>query len=171
MPDTSRLTQLTDIFRMLKADHPEDWALSEIEEDIPQLARFLFLRMAWDCIIMEHDAAWIDATIHDAERYPTAPGAGAGLALQRVLAQGVSRQDIVDIVRVKQYEALFALCYRLDEPDIDMAEIGATGWALTELNYDGQHTGRLVQGLYESLLSMDPTGREMRPRTESTNES
>jgi hypothetical protein len=34
-------------FRKLGARDPEGWADSQVEEGIPQLARYLFLRQAW----------------------------------------------------------------------------------------------------------------------------
>ncbi|MCP4385018.1 MAG: hypothetical protein GY798_27005 [Hyphomicrobiales bacterium] len=47
------LDELSAIFKALGADDPEGWAGSEIRENIPQLARFLFLRQAWDRIFAE----------------------------------------------------------------------------------------------------------------------
>lgn len=38
---------LAEKFRAVGAEEPDDWAASEVEEDIPQLARFLFLRRLW----------------------------------------------------------------------------------------------------------------------------
>jgi hypothetical protein len=39
--------ELTALFKKVGARKPEGWARSQIEEGIPQLARFLFLRQAW----------------------------------------------------------------------------------------------------------------------------
>ena len=39
--------ELAERFRAVGAEEPEEWAASEVEEDIPQLARFLFLRRLW----------------------------------------------------------------------------------------------------------------------------
>ncbi|MBN2392440.1 MAG: hypothetical protein JXR84_17045 [Anaerolineae bacterium] len=157
--------ELEETFRRLGAHEPESWARSEIEENIPQLARFLFLRAAWRCVVSEDDNSWIDRAIETSERHPNAPCAGIGPALNRLLAEGVDRQDIVDIVRVKQYETLFDLCYLLDDPGDLEPELEEMHWVLHEVGQNGRLTGRIVQGLYESLLSMDPTGREMCPRS------
>ena len=48
--------ELTEIFRKLGAEDPEDWARSQIREGIPQLARFLFLREAWRSIGGLHES-------------------------------------------------------------------------------------------------------------------
>jgi hypothetical protein len=42
---------LTALFEKLGAADPDGWARSQLEEDIPQLARFLFLRQAWRAIV------------------------------------------------------------------------------------------------------------------------
>lgn len=42
-----RAEALAEKFRAVGADEPEEWAASEVEADIPQLARFLFLRRLW----------------------------------------------------------------------------------------------------------------------------
>jgi hypothetical protein len=55
--------ELAALFRRLGARDPEGWARSQLQEEIPQLARFLFLRQAWRTIIGEEDATWIDANI------------------------------------------------------------------------------------------------------------
>lgn len=37
-------------------------------------------------------------------------------------------------------------------------------WILVEETANGKRTGRVVGGLHESLLSLDPSGREGRPK-------
>jgi hypothetical protein len=159
-----QIVELTKLFRKLGADEPESWAKSEVMESLPQLARFLFLRAAWENVIPEDDTKWIDQEIERSTRQPDAPCSGNGMALQKILDLGASRDDIVDIVRSMQYKTLFGMCYLIDTLSEDIPEIGDFGWVLYETNKEGKITGRIVQGMYESALSMDPTGREMRPR-------
>ena len=45
--DRRRAEALAETFRRLGAGDPEAWALSEVEDGIPQLARFIFLRRLW----------------------------------------------------------------------------------------------------------------------------
>ena len=46
-PTRSRAEALCDTFARLGADEPDSWAHSEVEEDIAQLGRFVFLRAVW----------------------------------------------------------------------------------------------------------------------------
>jgi hypothetical protein len=63
-----RIAKLTDVFRRLGADDPKGWAASEIEEGIPQLATFLFLKTAWRYIVSENDTTWIETAIETSSR-------------------------------------------------------------------------------------------------------
>jgi hypothetical protein len=169
-----RLQRLTDVFRKLGASDPEQWAKSEIREDIPELARFLFLRGAWRSVVPDGDTDWIEAK-RQPSRDPAAPLAGIAPALERLLAKGIDPNDLTDVVRVMQYGVLFDLCYLLDDPYPafegieglkDLApELERIGWGLFEVDdEDEEGVGRQISGLHESVLETDPSGREMRPR-------
>lgn len=165
------LDDLTRVFRHLGADDPEGWARSQVREDIPQLHRFLFLRQAWRQVIGEDDDGWIDNRIAAYQRHPDEPYAGAGRALERLLALGADRADIVDLVRAMQAELLFGFCYQLDDPDLygDTEErVSTLGWALVATDAEGEPTSQVIDGLHESVLEMDPTRREMRPRPDGS---
>jgi hypothetical protein len=58
----------TERFRQLGAIDPESWARSETDEDIAQLARFVFLRQLWELVIPSGGFAIA------ALRYRVAPG-------------------------------------------------------------------------------------------------
>jgi hypothetical protein len=165
------LKKLTEIFASLGARDPEGWAKSQLEEGINQLHRFLFLKRAWQGVISEDKTEWIDAIVAESKKHPTAPFSGIGLALERMLAKGVDRDDIVDLVRGMQAETLFSFCTLLeddfsDDPELEELDVH---WALAEVDLDPEtfeieFTGNAIQALHESVLSTDPTGREMRPR-------
>jgi hypothetical protein len=157
------LKQLESLLRLAGAPNPDQWARSEHEEDIPHLARFLFLRQAWARVVAEGDTAWIDREVAESRKLPTDPGAGLGLACQRLLAAGASREDIAEVARHTQWQLLHSLCYLLDDPSLEEEELAHVGWALHEVSPDGT-LGRPIGGLHESVLEADPTGREMRPR-------
>jgi len=61
-----------------------------------------------------------------------------------------------------QYELLFSLCYLLDDPGDLEDEVRDLSWCLVRLGENGEILGA-IQALHESVLGMDPTGREMRP--------
>jgi hypothetical protein len=161
------LQELTALFRKLGADDPEGWARSQIREDIPQLARFLFLRQAWKLVVSEDDREWISAAQGDD---PNAPGGDLGPAIGRILAAGGAESDLTKIVRVMQWKLLFGLCYLLDDPDhmrdeceIFEKEARDILWCLFQVD-ENDHPVAVVGGLHESVLETEPTGREMRPK-------
>jgi hypothetical protein len=161
--DEQRVADLTELLTHLGASDPSAWARSEVEEDIPQVARYLFLRQAWQHVVPEDDSSWIEVWREMAAQSPAAPGAGIGPALERLQAAGVNREDLTTVVRVMQYSTLFGLCYLLDDPGAAEPEVEDLGWALVEVDPEG-NVGRHIGALHESLLETDPSGREMRPR-------
>jgi len=160
------IASLSALFEKLGAKDSKSWASSQINEGIPQLQRFLFLRQAWSNILDEDNIKWIDSQIEDAERNPSGPYAGVGSALNRVLAMGVSPQDLTDIARGIQAQMLFQICYLLDDPGFSEPELQDFSWGLFEVDEDDNPVQTRIGGLHESVLETDPTGREMRPRGE-----
>lgn len=154
---------LSALFRKLGAPNPEEWARSQIDEGVDQLARYVFLREAWRGVVPSEDASWIDAHIASAKARPTDPHAGVGPALERLLATGADRKDIHEIVRVMQSELLVSLCYLLEDPGQLEPEIADTSWRLMRTNKDGDCLAP-IGGLHESVLKTEPAGREMRPK-------
>ena len=156
-------TKLTALFRKLGACDPEGWARSQIEEGIPQLARFLFLRQAWRAVVDDGDAAWIEQAIGRAETHPDEPNAAVGHTLRKLRARGATDNEITDLVRGMQAQLLFHFCYLLEDPGDVEPEVADVSWALVQTDEDGKVVGR-IGGLHESVLDTDPTGREMRRR-------
>ena len=155
-----RATELTDLFRKLGARNPAAWASSQLNEQLPQLARFLFLRQAWNLVVGENDPSWIAAHIADD---PKGPGGDIGPALKRLLAAGAAESDLTAVVRVMQWRLLFGLCQLLDDPGTLESEVNDVAWRLFKIDEDDKPTDAIA-GLHESVLETDPTGREMRPR-------
>ena len=152
-------TQLAALFELLGAPDPNDWARSQAREGLPQLARFLFLRQAWLNVLRPSDTAWIDEAL---KKKPSEPGGGIVRSLRNAEAAGVARQDLTEIVRVKQWELLFKFCCLLDDPQIEEADAEHISWGLFQIGGDDA-PGQRISGLHESVLETDPTGREMRP--------
>jgi len=151
--------ELTALFRKLGARDPATWARSQINENIPQLARFLFLRQAWKLVVSDNDSSWIAKTRQvDSNK----PGGDAGPAITRLLAAGGQEEDLTKIVRVMQWRLLSGLCRLLDDPGIVESEAGDTAWRLFQVD-ERDHPIAMMGGLAESILETDPTGREMRP--------
>ena len=145
--DRAALLALRDSFAALGATDPDSWALSEISEDIPQLARYLALQRIWPELI----DSW------------AAPGALENIPeAARLLAHGADRSDLAQFARVTAYEAV-GLLYNLTAAGRDgEAPDDSPGWRLMETTASGELTGRAVRRLHEDLLAMDPSGREGR---------
>jgi len=150
---------LTELFRKLGARDPAAWARSQINENIPQLARFLFLRQAWKLVVSDNDSSWI----RELSRVGSdKPGGDAEPAIARLLAAGGQEDDLTKIVRVMQWQLLFRLCQLLDDSGNVEGEVRDIAWRLFQVD-ESDHPIALMGGLAESVLETDPTGREMRP--------
>jgi hypothetical protein len=101
--------ELTELFRRLGAQEPEDWARSQIREGIPQLLRYLFLRQARRQVVAPGDRDWMTVREDDPDDRDE-----FGEAIDAVLATGVSAQDLTTVVRIMQWIILFRFCVLLD---------------------------------------------------------
>lgn len=127
-------------FHQLGCDASEEWARSEIAQDIPQLARYRFLRTLWPQMI----DSWQDGI----DNIPAA---------QRAFATGASQGDLAQLARVVAYETVFAMLCHLDADEEATDQLPS--WALAEITPTGEATGRHLDGLHEDLLAFDPSGR------------
>jgi hypothetical protein len=152
--------ELTELFRRLGARTPTAWANSQVDEGIPQLARFLFLRQSWKLIVGDNDHSWISARMRDKA---TDPGGEIGASLSRLQALGASESDLTTVVRVMQWRLLFGFCQLLNDPGNLEDEVKNVAWQLYQIDEDDQPTVALAS-LHESVLETDPTGREMRAK-------
>jgi len=150
--------KLTELFAKLGAPNPAEWARSQTQENIPQLARFLFLRQAWKLVVGENDPTWIQ---EQADIESSAPGGAIGPALKRLLGQGVAAKDLTTVVRVMQWRLLASLCYLLDDPGCVENEVKDVLWRLFQVSENDEPIA-LIGGLHESVLETEPTGRQMR---------
>lgn len=151
--------ELTALFQKLGARNPAAWARSQINENIPQLARFLFLRQAWQLVVNDKDPSWITEL---RQVQPDKPGGDAGPAIARLLAAGAQEDDLTKLVRVMQWRLLAGLCQLLDDPGNIEKEVNDTAWRLFQVD-ESDHPIAIIPGLAESVLETDPTAREMRP--------
>jgi hypothetical protein len=154
-----RAAVLRERFRDLGAEDPEEWARSEVSEDIPQLATFLLLRRLWrDAECWREDPAdWFGpGPVEPVPDDPEHPHDPAAQAVARALAAGVSADDLKRIARAVAYDSLFSAVHAIDEGcDPDEAE-DLPGWILAEVGPDGQGTGRVVGSMHESLPGLAP---------------
>ena len=153
--------ELTEIFRKLGAPDPEEWADSEINEGIPQLARFIFLKGAWEGVVPDNDE-WISNVLRRYKDGEKEPYSGLGRSVKRMIECGVPKKDITEFARCIAAEMIFHIGYLLDDSSIVDGN-DFIDWALVQLDNDGTPI-KFISGLHESVLATDPTGREMRPK-------
>lgn len=132
-------------FDALGAADAGGWARSEIDEDIPQLARFVLLRSLWRGVI----DGWGEA---DAlEQLPAA---------RRLVAGGADLGDLRRVMRAVAFESVFATLDELDAGgDVNVSGVDV-GWSVIETGEDGGPTGRVLRALHEDLSGTDPSGRD-----------
>ncbi|MFJ4782910.1 hypothetical protein [Streptomyces sp. NPDC088794] len=150
MTDAAKIAGL---FAALGAEDPQGWAVSEVEENLPQLARYRLLRALWQDV-QSWDRASIGA-LHD-----------------EVNAETASVDQVVDLGRIARLvarQATFDVLYRLADPDGD--ELPATvreqlpGWRLTETSPAGRPTHRALDALYEDFDAVGPETEAIQSRT------
>ena len=163
LPPTARAKAQKLIERMkeLGAPDAEEWVRSEVTEDIPQVARFLILRRLWREMDMWRDDAdtLLKHVLAEAERNPDGYFADAGRAIQKMLAAGIEIEDIARVARMAAYEAMFSLVQVIDDGGDPDSGDDLPGWALAEIDANGEGTGRVVDALHESILELNPEGR------------
>jgi hypothetical protein len=152
--------ELVKLFEKLGARNPAGWAHSQASEGIPQLARFLFLRQAWNLVVKDSDSSWISEV---GQTKANVPGGAIGPAITRLMSDNVSREDLTIVVRVMQWRLLSGLCRLLDDPGMLEREVDDIAWRLFQVDENDCPIAP-ISGLVESVLETDPTGREMRPR-------
>lgn len=106
-------------------------------------SREALLQHLWSEVIeSDHIAGALDVPKGSA-RDPNPPFADVSAAVQRILDAGVERDDFQRTLRYTAYSSIFAVLYALSDP--------------------GVSDGETVFGLYEELLTADPSGNEARP--------
>ncbi len=83
------------------------WAKKESKDDKPFLARFLFLKAMWECVIDDDDASWMKNWAD--RKHPTAA------AVEPMLAEGIDPDDLTDVARDMQVAVLLNVCCALDD--------------------------------------------------------
>ncbi|MGW2828843.1 hypothetical protein [Streptomyces sp. NPDC001286] len=142
------------LLEALGADDPQGWAESEVEENLPQLARYRLLRA-----LSQDIEAWDNASIDSLRDGMKAEGAGPTdpVAETAWIARAVAR------------ETVFGVLYRLADPDSDDLPTDLRhqmpGWVLMETAPAGELTYRVLDALHEDLDTLDSPAEAPRSRT------
>jgi hypothetical protein len=167
--DRERVEALAEQFRALGAEEPEAWALSEVEENLPQLAGFLLMRRIWASAEQwkAPPSAWFGEPPPDVEDEEDGDAEAAAeevepafwaaqQAVQRILAAGADPEDLKEIARAVFLHTAFDAVHTVDEGYDPDAGDGLPGWLLIELDAEFTTTGRAIVGLHEDLLTTEP---------------
>jgi hypothetical protein len=153
MKELSRARQEA-ILSLLGEKDPKSWAA-----DGPQsLRRYLLLKALWRCVVRETDA-W---QRHWAKGHPV------DSAITRILAQGVSRDDLTLVVRQLQIDALFNAVQVLDRPSHGIEELQEkipenVEWRVAAFDGEREVLGAALGELHGTFLNLDPAGRMGEP--------
>src|SRR5262245_30510737 len=125
----------------------------------------VFLRGAWTVVPSEEDIGWVDRAA--AQPLANEPLGDYGSILREMISKGVSKYSIARFAKIVGYETAFGLLYHLEDSnasyegfDVDAKDLS---WGLY-LQDDSYQPTEQLSGLHETILSLDPSGREMRPR-------
>lgn len=152
---------LTELFRALGAPGPEEWAHAQ-RRSPETIAKYMFLRGAWENVLTEGDTTWIDEWTEHTPEDGGGPYDGVAHSLRRLIAAGADPHDLTELVRAMQAQTLHGVMYLLGDPGTVQGNVDFASWSLFESN-DEQEPVRPLGMLHESVLHTDPTGRDMQP--------
>jgi hypothetical protein len=126
----------------------------------------IFLRGVWTFVPDEEDTSWVKNVAQQPSN--NGPLGDYGAIIRRMLQAGVSVQDIARLSRITGYETAHDILYHLDDPNFSYEGFPEGEhrlfWRLEAFDDETEEPIGPLIGLHESFLSMDPNGREMRPR-------
>lgn len=127
----------------------------------------VFVRGVWMNVPSEDDVSWVRRV---AELPLTdEPLGDYGVIVRRMLECGLSEYEIARFAKIVGYETAFGIAYLLDDPAAGFTATSNpehVSWRLYEVDEDAERPTQPLAGSHEVMLSMDPSGREMRPRRE-----
>ena len=149
------------MLEQLGASEPIAWVRSEMTEDIPQIARFVFLHQVRSQIISQFTYGR-NLTVADQEKTPPSPKeirTQEKEAYQRLIHAGADPKDLESIALAATYNAMYEFLCLLDRAVPLTAEetedapqwfLGETAGRLGEEHW----TGRTLDSLHESFGSL-----------------
>jgi hypothetical protein len=126
----------------------------------------LFLRGVWAKIPDETDTSWVNrlAKLPPSDK----PLGDYGALVKKMRDAGITAKEIARFAKLIGYETAFGIRYHLEDPTASYEgfppEAEKLEWQLYLIDPESGKPQEPLLGLHESLLSMDPSGREMRPK-------
>jgi hypothetical protein len=85
-----------------------------------------------------------------------------------MLDAGITAREIARLAKLIGYETAFGIMYLLEDSHASYEgfppEPEQLWWRLFLIDPESEEPGEALRAFHESLLSMDPSGREMRPK-------
>ena len=154
--------QKIEILKKFNAKNPLSWVSSEMRENIPQVARFLFLHRVRSDVINGYLPFSIPENADFEKSLPPITRIEIGEeAFNRLIASGINQADLVRIARAAACSATFNFVEMLDGisySDVETVPTSPT-WELMEVveeNDKRELTGRILDGLHESIFGLYP---------------
>lgn len=141
--ENSRFKDLCEQLKAAGATNPKSWANSELQENIPQFARFLVLKGLTD-IYRDVEGNLSEMDIYSDE----AP------EVHQKLASQFDEQELKKLLHFYGKSIIGKVIDMLDQCYLYDVN-GNVGWSLMELDNEGTTTDRLIQGLHEDFLEFE----------------
>lgn len=135
-----------DLYEQLKAagaTNPKSWVNSELQENIPQLARFLVLKGLTD---IYHD---VEGNISEMDIY-----SDEITEVYQKLASQIDNQELKELLHLYGKSIIGKVIDMLDQSYLYGVN-DKVGWSLMELDDKGTATDRLIQGLHEDFIEFE----------------
>ncbi|MBG2874552.1 hypothetical protein I4902_15615 [Proteus alimentorum] len=135
-----------DLYEQLKAagaTNPKSWVNSELQENIPQLARFLVLKGLTD---IYHD---VEGNISEMDIY-----SDEITEVYQKLASQIDNQELKELLHLYGKSIIGKVIDMLDQSYLYGVN-DKVGWSLMELDDKGTTTDRLIQGLHEDFIEFE----------------
>ncbi len=125
----------------------------------------VFVRSVWMNVPSEDDVSWVKRVA--ALPATDGPLGDYGALVRRMLESGLSEYEIARFAKIVGYETAFGIAYLLEDPAAGFAATSNpedVSWRLYRIDSATEQPVEPVVGPHELMLSMDPSGREMRPK-------
>src|SRR5262249_53221424 len=120
----------------------------------------------WAKIPDETDVSWVGRLAK--QPLTGTPCGDFGALVKKMRDAGIKANEIARFAKLIAYQIAFRIMYHLDDPNASYEgfppEDKRLRWRLYLIDPESEETREPLLGLHESLLMMDPTGREMRPK-------
>lgn len=126
----------------------------------------IFLRGVWKAIPDEDNLSWVEQLAKS--EIKDTPLGDFGSLLKEMIDKGVSPYSIARFAKIIGYETAFGICYHLDDPIASYEgfadNVEELSWGLFLVDEETYEPTESLHSLHETLLSLDPSGREMHPQ-------